>query len=58
MLIRNARIVLKDSVVDGALRVREGRIAGICVGSCTAAPGESVVDAGMNFLMPGWSRRI
>ena len=54
MLIRNARIVLKDSVVDGDLRVCEGKIAEICPGSCPAIPGEAVIDAGMNYLMPGF----
>ncbi|SIR28855.1 alpha-D-ribose 1-methylphosphonate 5-triphosphate diphosphatase [Rhizobium sp. RU20A] len=33
LVLKNARIVLEDEIVDGSLVIREGRIAGIDVGS-------------------------
>jgi alpha-D-ribose 1-methylphosphonate 5-triphosphate diphosphatase len=48
-ILKNARIVLKDRIVEGALLIRDGRIAAIETGSC-AAPGE---DMDGDLVMPG-----
>jgi alpha-D-ribose 1-methylphosphonate 5-triphosphate diphosphatase len=45
---RNARIVLPDAIVDGALTIRDGLIAGMDSGS--SAIGE---DFDGDFLLPG-----
>jgi len=48
LVLRNARLVLPDAVVEGSVRIRRGLIVGIDEGP--AASGE---DLGGDFLMPG-----
>ncbi len=48
-ILKNARIVLKDKIVEGSLLIRDGRIVAIDTGPC-AAPGE---DMDGDLLMPG-----
>jgi alpha-D-ribose 1-methylphosphonate 5-triphosphate diphosphatase len=50
MIVRNARIVLRDEVIHGCLDVRDGRIAAIAQGN-TAAPGS--IDFEGDLLLPG-----
>ncbi len=45
----NARIVLRDCVVDGSLSVVDGRIAAIDTG-VTSVP---AIDCGGDYLLPG-----
>jgi alpha-D-ribose 1-methylphosphonate 5-triphosphate diphosphatase len=49
-LIHNARIVLGDEVIDGHIRIRDGRIADIGHGAC-AQPG--ALDWDGDWLLPG-----
>jgi alpha-D-ribose 1-methylphosphonate 5-triphosphate diphosphatase len=48
-ILKNARIVLKDKIVEGSLLIRDGRIVAIETGRCDA-PGE---DMDGDLLMPG-----
>src|SRR6185369_16115880 len=48
LVLRNARVVLADEVTDGAVVVRDGRIADVCGG---AATGE---DLDGDYLLPGF----
>lgn len=48
LVLRNARIVLADAVIDGSIVVRDGRIAEISTGP--SAIGE---DMGGDFVIPG-----
>lgn len=48
LVLRNARIVLADDVIDGSIVVRDGRIAEISTGP--SAVGE---DMGGDFVIPG-----
>ncbi len=48
LVLRNARIVLADAVIDGSIVVRDGRIAEISTGP--SAIGE---DMGADFVIPG-----
>jgi alpha-D-ribose 1-methylphosphonate 5-triphosphate diphosphatase len=49
-IFTNARIVMKDEVVNGSLRVADGHIAAIDGGASTV-PG--AIDAAGDYLMPG-----
>ncbi|TCI00274.1 alpha-D-ribose 1-methylphosphonate 5-triphosphate diphosphatase [Roseococcus sp. SYP-B2431] len=46
----NARLVLPEAVVDGTIILRDGRIADIQSGNCTAP---SAVDCGGDIVIPG-----
>lgn len=48
LILRNARIVLPDEIVEGSVMVRDGRIAEISAGAGTV--GE---DLGGDYLLPG-----
>ncbi len=50
LCIANARIVLADRVMLGAIHIAGGRIAGICEGDTVPA---GAVDAGGDFVIPG-----
>ena len=50
MIIRNARIVLKDEIVDGSLFVRDGRIGEIVPGNSSAL---GTIDFEGDLLLPG-----
>ena len=52
MLIKNGRIVLKDSVLDGDIRIENGRIAEIGIGLCAAS--DTVIDADGLYVCPGF----
>lgn len=49
-IFTNARIVLDDAVIDGSLRVADGRIAAIDSGA-SAVP--TAIDVGGDYLLPG-----
>ncbi len=50
LMLTNARIVLEDRVIDGAVRIEDGRIAGIEEGR---APVTGNDDLGGDLLIPG-----
>lgn len=52
MLIRNARLVNEDRVFEADLRIRHGRIDAIA-GSLAHQPGEGLLDAAGQYLLPG-----
>ncbi|HEX4871407.1 MAG TPA: dihydroorotase [Nevskiaceae bacterium] len=52
MLITNARIVNEGRLIEGDLRVHQGRIEQVG-GALSARPGEAVTDAAGRLLMPG-----
>ena len=51
-LIVNARLVNEGQVLEGDLRIEQGRIAQIGSG-LAASDGEQVVDAAGRWLLPG-----
>ena len=51
LTISNARIVLPDAVVEGAVHVRNGRVADIAEGRAEAAGG--AIDLEGDYLVPG-----
>lgn len=54
IVIENARIVLPDQIIDGSLRIRDGRIAEI--GPTVAAQSQTAdvrIDAEGDYLIPG-----
>lgn len=53
MVIWNAQLVLEDDVINGSLRVRDDRIVEIAEKNIEPQPGEQVVDAQGNYVMPG-----
>lgn len=52
MLIRNARLVNEGRVFEADLRIRHGRIDAIA-GSLAHQPGEGLLDAAGQYLLPG-----
>ncbi|MEM7423802.1 MAG: alpha-D-ribose 1-methylphosphonate 5-triphosphate diphosphatase [Pseudomonadota bacterium] len=50
MILTNARLVLPGEVIDGSIRVRDGRIAEISHGASTAA---GAIDCEGDFVCPG-----
>lgn len=52
MLIRNARLVNEGRVFEADLRIRHGRIDAIA-SSLTHLPGEALLDAAGQYLLPG-----
>lgn len=50
MIVRNARIVLRDEVVEGCIAVEDGKIAAVDAGT-TALPG--AIDFDGDYLLPG-----
>lgn len=49
--IRNARVVLGDEVIEGGLRIRDGRIESIEAGASSA---QDALDLEGDYLMPGF----
>jgi N-acetylglucosamine-6-phosphate deacetylase len=52
MLFQNARLVLPDRILPGALRILDGRISAL--GPVVATPNEEVVDLHGRYLAPGF----
>jgi len=52
LLIKEARLVNEGEIREADVRIREGRIATIGSG-LAAEPGETVLDAGGQYLLPG-----
>ncbi len=53
LLIKEARLVNEGRITEGDLRIRQGRIETIGPG-LAAAEGEQVLDAGGQYLLPGF----
>jgi len=49
-ILTNARLVLPEAVVDGTITLRDGRIAEIQPGNCSAS---SAIDCGGDIIIPG-----
>ena len=53
-MILKGRLVLEDKVVSGSLRIENGRIKQICAGPIVPDGGESLLDCGNAFVLPGF----
>lgn len=52
MLFTNARLILPDRIQPGAVRIADGKIAGL--GPLTPSPAEEVINLGGAYLAPGF----
>lgn len=50
-IIKNARILLRDEIVTGSIKVTNGVITSICQGPCNVT---NAVDCNGDYLMPGF----
>ena len=53
-MILKGKIVLRDKVIDGSLRISDGRISAVSESPIAPLEGEELADYGASYIMPGF----
>ena len=53
LCVKNAKLVMGDSITEGALYIDGGKVAAVTTAAAPLLPADEVVDAGGNYVIPG-----
>ncbi len=53
LCVKNAKIVMGDSITEGALYIDGGKVAAVTAAAVPLLPADEIVDAGGNYVIPG-----